>query len=86
MEEIQAESAAYYSYQTEDYQSDAGGGKIKTRRTRRVCLYPPVGKEKDGDLDFGVLTLEEIDPTQEEAQGCVGGGAAAGRDVDGSGE
>lgn len=62
LEEIQAESAAYYSYQVEDYQSDVGGGKMKTRRTRKVCLYPQIGKEKNGEkgLDFEVLTLEEI--------------------------
>ncbi|OAD52119.1 Zinc finger CCCH domain-containing protein 11A [Eufriesea mexicana] len=62
LEEIQAESAAYYSYQTEDYQTDVGGGKIKTRRTKRICLYPPVSKDKNGEkgLNFEVLTLDEI--------------------------
>ncbi|XP_076231677.1 uncharacterized protein LOC143177563 isoform X2 [Calliopsis andreniformis] len=62
LEEIQAESAAYYSYQTEDYQSDIGGGKMKTRKTRKICLYPQIGKETIGEkgLDFEVLTLEEI--------------------------
>lgn len=62
LEEIQAESAAYYSYQTEDYQSEAGGGKMKTRRAKKICLYPQIGKEKNGEksLDFEVLTLEEI--------------------------
>lgn len=62
MEEIQAESAAYYSYQTEDYQSDVGGGKIKTRRTKRICLYPEIGQGRTSEkgLDFEVLTLDEI--------------------------
>ncbi|XP_076750132.1 uncharacterized protein LOC143422989 isoform X2 [Xylocopa sonorina] len=64
LEEIQAESAAYYSYQTEDRRNDAAGGKMKTRRTRRICLYSPLGnnKRKIGEkaLDFEVLSLEEI--------------------------
>ncbi|XP_006559914.2 zinc finger CCCH domain-containing protein 11A [Apis mellifera] len=64
LEEIQAESAAYYSYQTEDYQSDTSGGKIKTCRTKRICLYPSVINKDKGNnekgLDFEVLTLDEI--------------------------
>ncbi|CAL7948867.1 unnamed protein product [Xylocopa violacea] len=62
LEEIQAESAAYYSYQTEDRRNDVGGGKMKTRRTKRICLYSPLGKRKIGEkpLDFEVLSLEEI--------------------------
>ncbi|XP_012148238.1 LOW QUALITY PROTEIN: uncharacterized protein LOC100881252 [Megachile rotundata] len=62
LEEIQAESAAYYSYQTEDYQSNITGEKVKTRRTRRICLYPSLDKRENSKegLDFGVLTLEEI--------------------------
>lgn len=63
LEEIQAESAAYYSYQTEDYQSDMGDGKIKTCRTKRICLYPSmINKDKNNEkgLDFEVLTLDEI--------------------------
>lgn len=63
LEEIQAESAAYYSYQMEDCQSDAAGDKSKARKTRRTCLQP----NNDGNdentkkgLDFEVLTLEEI--------------------------
>ncbi|XP_026668434.1 zinc finger CCCH domain-containing protein 11A-like [Ceratina calcarata] len=63
LEEIQAESAAYYSYQVDDYnQSDAGGGKMKTRKTRRICLYPQLSKENKGEkgMNFEVLSLEEI--------------------------
>ncbi|XP_053997428.1 zinc finger CCCH domain-containing protein 11A-like isoform X2 [Hylaeus anthracinus] len=62
LEEIQAESAAYYSYQAEDYQIDAGGDKIKIRRAKKICPYPQLGKEKNGEkgLDFEVLSLEEI--------------------------
>lgn len=63
LEEIQAESAAYYSYQAEDYQSDMSGGKIKTCRTKRICLYPSViNKDKNNEkgLDFEVLSLDEI--------------------------
>ncbi|KAG7204922.1 hypothetical protein KM043_005311 [Ampulex compressa] len=68
LEEIQAESAAYYSYEPEAQRSDTAGGKIRTiaRSTRRVCVYPKVGKEKAEqartakELDFEVLTLEEI--------------------------
>ncbi|XP_071864488.1 uncharacterized protein isoform X2 [Bombus fervidus] len=62
LEEIQAESAAYYSYQTEDYQSDVGGGKIKTRRTKQICQYLSMNNDlsdKKG-LDFEVLSLDEI--------------------------
>lgn len=63
LEEIQAESAAYYSYQAEDYQSDMSGGKINTCRTKRICLYPSViNKDKNNEkgLDFEVLSLDEI--------------------------
>nr|XP_034181616.1 zinc finger CCCH domain-containing protein 11A-like isoform X1 [Osmia lignaria] len=63
LEEIQAESAAYYSYQMEDCQTDVAGDKSKARKTRRTCLQPnnEVNDEntKKG-LDFEVLTLEEI--------------------------
>ncbi|KZC12756.1 Zinc finger CCCH domain-containing protein 11A [Dufourea novaeangliae] len=62
LEEIQAESAAYYSYQPEDYQSDVSEGKAKTRKIRKVSLYLQIDKEESGDksLDFKVLSLEEI--------------------------
>ncbi|XP_078036643.1 uncharacterized protein LOC144469777 isoform X2 [Augochlora pura] len=66
LEEIQAESAAYYSYQMEDQRGEAttAGGKVKIRRDRKVGPYSNTGKEKNGEkgsnLDFRVLTLEEI--------------------------
>ncbi|XP_015599234.1 zinc finger CCCH domain-containing protein 11A isoform X2 [Cephus cinctus] len=68
LEEIQAESAAYYSYEPDDYLGDVGGGKCKkTSRTRRtICLYSKdqldrVRKtESSSDLDFKVLSLDEI--------------------------
>ncbi|XP_043263713.1 zinc finger CCCH domain-containing protein 11A-like isoform X2 [Colletes gigas] len=65
LEEIQAESAAYYSYKTEDYRSDVAAGKIKTRRTKKISQYPSprLGTtEENGEksLDFKVLSLEEI--------------------------
>lgn len=62
LEEIQAESAAYYSYKAEDYQSDAGDGKIKTRRTKQICRYLPMRNDSSDkkELDFEVLSLDEI--------------------------
>nr|XP_033338205.1 zinc finger CCCH domain-containing protein 11A-like isoform X2 [Megalopta genalis] len=64
LEEIQAESAAYYSYQMEDQRGEAADDKAKIRRERKAGPYPTNGKEKNGekssDLDFKVLTLEEI--------------------------
>ncbi|XP_060820653.1 zinc finger CCCH domain-containing protein 11C-like isoform X1 [Bombus pascuorum] len=61
LEEIQAESAAYYSYQTEDCQSDVGGGKIKTRRTKQICHLSMNNESSDKKgLDFEVLSLDEI--------------------------
>ncbi|XP_076645816.1 uncharacterized protein LOC143355140 isoform X1 [Halictus rubicundus] len=65
LEEIQAESAAYYSYQmmeTADHPGDVAGGKIKVRKDRKVSPYPTNDTEKNGDksLNFEVLTLEEI--------------------------
>ncbi|KAF3422458.1 hypothetical protein E2986_08484 [Frieseomelitta varia] len=62
LEEIQAESAAYYSYQAEGSQSDIGDGNIKARRTKRISQYPPANKDSNDrkGLDFEVLTLDEI--------------------------
>ena len=62
LEEIQAESAAYYSYQAEGSQSDIGDGNIKARRTKRISQYPPASKDSNDrkGLDFEVLTLDEI--------------------------
>ncbi|XP_063978941.1 zinc finger CCCH domain-containing protein 11A-like isoform X2 [Diachasmimorpha longicaudata] len=68
LEEIQAESAAYYSYAFNDYPKDFGGGKYKRvmrirAATNKVCLYSPVesqSKTSDDSLSFKVLTLEEI--------------------------
>lgn len=63
LEEIQAESAAYYSYAPGDYLNSAGGGKEKRittlRASRKVCLYSR-DKSKDENLGFKVLTLDEI--------------------------
>ncbi|XP_015112080.1 zinc finger CCCH domain-containing protein 11A isoform X2 [Diachasma alloeum] len=68
LEEIQAESAAYYSYTSNDYPNSSGGGKEKRvtsiRAARKtVCLYS-LGKNQtkssDDSLSFKVLTLEEI--------------------------
>ncbi|XP_008547753.1 uncharacterized protein LOC103571383 [Microplitis demolitor] len=61
LEEIQAESAAYWSYDPTNYQSQAVG-KIKNSRTRPGAL-PYRRSPKDGDndnLDFEILTLDEI--------------------------
>lgn len=71
MEEIQAESAAYYSYEPHDYLRSAGGGKdkkISTVRTPKTttAIYSrdkpgnPERKTQNQDLTFKVLTLEEI--------------------------
>ncbi|KAK1138070.1 hypothetical protein K0M31_002558 [Melipona bicolor] len=62
LEEIQAESAAYYSYQAEGSQSDIGDGNTKARGTKRISLYPPANKDSNDrkGLDFEVLTLDEI--------------------------
>ncbi|CAD1477690.1 unnamed protein product, partial [Heterotrigona itama] len=63
LEEIQAESAAYYSYQAEGTRSDIGDDSTKARRTKRICLYPAARDTDSNDrkgLDFQVLTLDEI--------------------------
>ena len=66
LEEIQAESAAYYSYRADDYLGDTGGGKIKTVSTIRdrktLYLFPNDSKKSSNpdDLNFKILSLEEI--------------------------
>ncbi|XP_011309625.1 zinc finger CCCH domain-containing protein 11A isoform X2 [Fopius arisanus] len=68
LEEIQAESAAYYSYTSSDYPNCSGGGKEKRvtsiRAARKtVCLYSlgkSQSKSTDDNLSFKVLTLDEI--------------------------
>lgn len=62
LEEIQAESAAYYSYQMEDHQSEACGDKARARGDRKASPYSRASKEANGDksLNFEVLSLEEI--------------------------
>ncbi|XP_012281162.1 zinc finger CCCH domain-containing protein 11A isoform X2 [Orussus abietinus] len=73
LEEIQAESAAYYSYEPDDFLGEPGGGKVKTMPPR-ASRRPAGGYERDrkrkrpetepegktSSLDFGVLSLEEI--------------------------
>ncbi|XP_066591811.1 uncharacterized protein [Prorops nasuta] len=71
LEEIQAESAAYYSYQADDFKGDLGGGKIKriglARNSRKTNVYSRLGKSNQEEesnvsksLDFQVLTLDAI--------------------------
>ncbi|XP_051166562.1 zinc finger CCCH domain-containing protein 11A-like isoform X2 [Leptopilina boulardi] len=66
LEEIQAESAAFYSYQPDDYLCSSGGGKFKkitTIRTQRDSpLYnSSLSSSSDSvNLNFKILTLEEI--------------------------
>lgn len=63
LEEIQAESAAYYSYSAIDYAGTAVSGKEKRstiiRSARQTVSFSRV-KNQGSDLNFKVLTLEEI--------------------------
>ncbi|XP_057322708.1 protein starmaker-like [Microplitis mediator] len=61
LEEIQAENAAYWSYESTEYQSHAVG-KIKKSRTRLEALPYRRSPKDDGNdnLDFKILTLDEI--------------------------
>lgn len=71
LQEIQEESAKYYSYEPDDYIGSTGGGKLKRTSSlsqARVKLYTRVAdkstdsvkQEDDDELNFKVLSLEEI--------------------------
>ncbi|XP_043473266.1 zinc finger CCCH domain-containing protein 11A-like isoform X2 [Leptopilina heterotoma] len=71
LEEIQAESAAFYSYQPDDYLGSSGGGKFKKTTTIRTQRESPLYSRLDTtttisdqqpsvNLNFKILTLEEI--------------------------
>lgn len=66
LEEIQAESAAFYSYKPDDYLGCSGGGKYKRTTTTTAIRNQPIyfkdraNSSDSVDLNFKVLTLEEI--------------------------
>lgn len=63
LQEIQEESAKYYSYEPDDYIGSTGGGKLKRTlslsQARTVKLYSRV-KEMPDNFQVQVLSLEEI--------------------------
>ncbi|XP_034948562.1 zinc finger CCCH domain-containing protein 11A-like isoform X2 [Chelonus insularis] len=65
LEEIQAESAAYYSYEIDDYQLNIGTGmeqQTPTVATNTIPLntHDEVLQKSSSTLDFKILTLDEI--------------------------
>ncbi|EZA55395.1 hypothetical protein X777_04355, partial [Ooceraea biroi] len=69
LEEIQAESAAYYSYETSDFgacRNEADVGKAKridaSRGGEWICVNPSTDTRENAakELNFKVLSLEEI--------------------------
>lgn len=70
LEEIQAESAAFYSYDSE-YENTGGGGKMKrasSGQLQRVAnISSPYPKSED-QMDFKVLTLDEIRSRKQQAK------------------
>ncbi|KYN07308.1 Zinc finger CCCH domain-containing protein 11A, partial [Cyphomyrmex costatus] len=66
LEEIQAESAAYYSYETGNY--GLQGQMSKTIGTNRFSLSKMKKEESSKELDFKVLTLEEIRQRKKEKE------------------
>nr|XP_012229152.1 PREDICTED: zinc finger CCCH domain-containing protein 11A-like isoform X2 [Linepithema humile] len=79
LEEIQAESAAYYSYDDEPYggglhRNQADIGKAKNSRGNRwICVNPVKEKQEvpTTKLDFEVLSLEEIRRRKKEKEVVV---------------
>lgn len=71
LEEIQAESAAFFAYRPDDYLGSSGGGKFKKTTTIRTQRESPLYtkdtttttttiSEPSVNLNFKILTLEEI--------------------------